>query len=79
MPLVGVVPAAGYTTEELGTVISRQLMHKLNLATKPDTTVEVTDFRPIYVTGAVEKTGEYPFTAGMNVLQAVSLGGGLFL
>lgn len=78
MPLVGVVPAAGYTTEELGTIISRQLMHRLHLATQPDTTVEVTDFRPIYVTGAVEKAGEYPYTAGMNVLQGVSLGGGLF-
>lgn len=78
MPLVGTVPAAGYTTEELGTIISRQLMHRLNLATQPDTTVEVTDFRPIYVTGAVERAGEYPFTAGMNVTQGVSLGGGLF-
>jgi protein involved in polysaccharide export with SLBB domain len=78
MPLVGVVPAAGYTTEEIGTIISRQLMHRLHLATQPDTTVEVTDFRPIYVMGAVEKAGEYPYTAGMNVLQGVSLGGGLF-
>lgn len=78
MPLVGVVPAAGYTTEELSTIISRQLMHRLSLATQPDTTVEVTDFRPIYVTGAVERAGQYPFTAGMSVLQGVSLGGGLF-
>ncbi|MFT3731438.1 MAG: polysaccharide biosynthesis/export family protein [Hyphomicrobium sp.] len=78
MPLVGSVPAEGYTTEELGTIISRQLMNRLNLATQPDTTVEVTDFRPIYVTGAVEKAGEFPFTAGMNVLQGISLGGGLF-
>lgn len=78
MPLVGVIPAEGYTTEELGTIISRQLMRRLSLATQPDTTVEVTDFRPIYVTGAVEKSGEYPFTAGMNVLQGVSLGGGVF-
>lgn len=78
MPLVGVVPAAGYTTEELGTIISRQLMRKLKLATPPDATVEVTDFRPIYVSGAVERAGEYPYTAGMDVLQGVSLGGGLF-
>lgn len=78
MPLVGVVPAAGYTTEELGTIISRQLMHRLQIAVQPDATVEVTDFRPIFVTGAVEKAGEYPYTAGMNVLQGVSLGGGLF-
>ncbi|MBS0231913.1 MAG: polysaccharide biosynthesis/export family protein [Proteobacteria bacterium] len=78
LPLVGSVPAIGYTTSELALIVSRQLAKRLNLATLPDTTIEVTDFRPIYVTGAVEKTGEYNYTAGMSVLQGVSLAGGLF-
>lgn len=78
LPFAGAVSAVGYTAPELGTMISRQLAERLKLATLPNATVEVTDFHPIYVTGAVEKAGEYPFTAGMNVLQAVSLGGGLF-
>lgn len=78
MPLVGSVAAVGYTTSELGTIVSRQLAKRLHLATLPDTTVEVTDFRPIYVTGAVERTGEFPYTAGMSVLQSVSLAGGMF-
>ncbi len=78
LPLVGSVSAAGYTTAELELIVSRQLAKRLNLATLPDTSIEVTDFRPIYVTGAVEKSGEYSFTAGMSVLQGVSLAGGVF-
>ncbi|WP_045835664.1 polysaccharide biosynthesis/export family protein [Hyphomicrobium sp. 99] len=78
LPLAGEVAAAGFTTAELEQVISRQLAKRLNLATLPDTTIEVTDFRPIYVTGAVEKSGEYSYTGGMSVLQGVSLAGGIF-
>lgn len=78
LPLVGSVKAVGYTTNELETLVSRQLAQRLHLAALPNTTVEVTDFRPIYVTGAVEKSGEYPYTAGMTVLQGLSLGGGLY-
>jgi protein involved in polysaccharide export with SLBB domain len=78
LPLVGSVKAVGYTTSELETIVSRQLAKRLHLAALPNTTVEVTDFRPIYVTGAVEKSGEYPYTAGMTVLQGLSLGGGLY-
>jgi polysaccharide export outer membrane protein/exopolysaccharide production protein ExoF len=78
LPLIGSVPAMGYTTTELGILISRRLKKRLNLATLPDATIEVTEYRPIFVTGAVERAGEYPYTAGMTVLQGVSLGGGLF-
>jgi protein involved in polysaccharide export with SLBB domain len=78
MPLVGSISAVGFTTTELGTMISRQLAKRLHLATLPDTTIEITDFRPIYVTGAVERTGEFSYTAGMSVMQGVSLAGGLF-
>jgi protein involved in polysaccharide export with SLBB domain len=78
LPLVGSISAVGYTTSELELMISRQLAKRLKLATLPDTSIEVTEFRPIYVTGAVEKSGEYSYTSGMSVLQGVSLAGGLF-
>jgi len=78
LPLVGSINAVGYTTSELETIVSRELAKRLHLAALPDTSIEVTDFRPIYVTGAVEKSGEYPYTAGMTVLQGLSLGGGLY-
>jgi len=78
LPLIGQLSAAGYTTNELSTLISRRLANKLNLGTVPDTTVEVTEFRPIFVAGHVERAGEFTFNPGMTVLQAVSLGGGIY-
>jgi polysaccharide export outer membrane protein/exopolysaccharide production protein ExoF len=77
LPLLGQVKAAGYTTTELATLISHKLAKRLNLGAVPHATVEVTEFRPIFVTGHVEKSGEYPFAPGMTVLQGVSRGGGL--
>jgi len=78
LPLLGQVKAVGYTTTELATLISHKLAKRLNLGAVPHATVEVTEFRPIFITGHVEKSGEYPFSPGMTVLQAVSRGGGLF-
>lgn len=76
LPLIGQVSAAGYTTEELGVLISRKLAKRLDLAALPDATVEVAEYRPIFVMGHVEKAGNFPYTPGMTVLQGVSLGGG---
>lgn len=78
IPLIGQVNAAGFTTAELASLISRKLAHNLNLGTIPDTTVEITEFRPVFVAGHVERAGEYAFSPGLTVLQAVSLGGGLY-
>lgn len=78
LPLIGQVAASGYTTAELGMLISHKLANQLNLGAVPHTTVEVTKFRPIFVTGHVEKSGEYPFSPGMTVLQSISLSGGLY-
>jgi SLBB domain len=33
-------------------------------------------FRPFYVLGEVQKPGEYPYRAGLNVLSAIAIAGG---
>ncbi len=77
LPLVGQIPAVGVTANDLAGIIAERLRTRLDLAMAPDATVEIVAFRPIHVTGDVEKSGEVGFTPGMTVLQAVSLGGGL--
>ncbi|MEZ5815597.1 MAG: polysaccharide biosynthesis/export family protein [Hyphomicrobiaceae bacterium] len=76
LPLVGEIPAAGLTTGELSEAIANRMRSRLNLAILPDATVEIVAYRPVHVTGDVEKAGEVVFTPGMTVLQALSLGGG---
>lgn len=77
LPLLGDVAAAGSTVGDLAGTIAERLQAKLGLETRPNTSVEIVQFRPFYVAGAVERPGEYPYRPRLTVLQAVSLAGGV--
>lgn len=77
LPIVGELDAAGRTTSDLSADIARTLQAKAGLAAKPDAAVEIFKFRPFYVTGSVDKPGEYEFRPQLTVLQAISIAGGL--
>ena len=77
LPLVGSVKAEGRTTSEVATSIGQQLKRNLGLGDKPDISVDIAEFRPIYVTGQVTHSGAFPYRPGLDVLQAVSIAGGL--
>ncbi|RWK45824.1 MAG: sugar ABC transporter substrate-binding protein, partial [Mesorhizobium sp.] len=49
----------------------------VGLARKPNTAVEIVQFRPFYVVGKVTQSGEFPYRPGLTVLQALSIAGGL--
>lgn len=74
-PLLGDIPAAGMTPMELTETVQKGLT---NYVTSPVVTVTVTSpaSQKIYVMGEVVRTGEYPLTKGLTVLQAFSLAGG---
>lgn len=78
LPLIGTVPAVGSKIDELAQVISERLQSKVGLLERPDTSVEVVQFRPFYMVGKVDKPGEYAYRPGLTVLQAVSVAGGLY-
>ena len=42
----------------------------------PRVSVEVLKYRPFYILGEVKRPGSYPYVAGMNLSNAVALGGG---
>jgi protein involved in polysaccharide export with SLBB domain len=76
MPLIGDVPASGFTPEQISTAIGDRLRERLGLVEVPGVAVEIVQYRPVYVVGHVEKPGEYLFRPGMSALQAMSLAGG---
>lgn len=76
LPLLGEIFAGGMSTAELARFIGLQLKERMALLESPDTIVEVVEFRPFYILGAVEKPGAYPYRPGLVVLQAYSLAGG---
>jgi len=74
MPLIGRIGVAGESSETVERKISLRLSR--GYLVDPDVRVSVIKFRPIYITGEVKKPGEYPFTPGMTVQQAIVLAGG---
>jgi polysaccharide export outer membrane protein len=75
-PLVGEVQAAGKTVNELREEITKRLEKFV-----PDAAVSVTVLKTgsqrIYVLGKVTKPGEFPVGRNVDVLQALSMAGGL--
>lgn len=77
LPIIGEVSAAGLTTNELAKAIGERLKSIIGLAVAPNIAVEVTQYRPFYIMGGVNKPGEYPYRPGLTVLQALSVAGGV--
>jgi protein involved in polysaccharide export with SLBB domain len=77
LPLLGEVQAAGATTSELARLIGESLRKRIGLSDTPNIAVEVVQYRPFYIVGAVNKPGEYPYRPDLTVLQALSIAGGL--
>ena len=73
-PLVGQIHAKGKTTRGFEEAVAAALRDGYLI--DPRVSVEVTNFRPVYIIGEVESGGEYPYVNGMTVLNAVALAGG---
>lgn len=78
IPLVGSIPAAGMGSEALARAIGETVREKTGLQTPPVVSVEVSQFRPFYVIGAVKTPGEYAWRPGLDVIKAVGLAGGRY-
>ena len=74
MPLIGQVQALGLTTPELEKHIVSLLEGDYIL--NPRVSAEVINYRPFYILGEVNRPGEYPYTSGLTVLNAVAASGG---
>ncbi|MEF0940960.1 polysaccharide biosynthesis/export family protein [Rhizobium sp. BR 362] len=77
IPFIGDMPASGKTTDEIAEAIGIGLQKQFGLRDRPSASVELSQFRPIYLTGEVQNPGQFPFVPNLTVLKAVSLGGGL--
>lgn len=74
LPLVGVVPARGYTTQQLSQMLVERL--KQGYVREPHVSVEVEAYRPFFILGEVTNPGQYPYVANMTAEKAVAIAGG---
>jgi protein involved in polysaccharide export with SLBB domain len=73
-PLIGDVAASGLTVGQLQTEIEAKLRD--GYLKDPHVSIEVLNYRPFYILGEVTKPGEYPYTNGLTVLNAVATANG---
>jgi polysaccharide export outer membrane protein len=73
-PLIGEVQAAGLTVKDFLTQVTTLLSD--GYIRDPKVNAEVLNYRPFYILGEVNKPGEYPYTNGLTVLNAIATAGG---
>jgi protein involved in polysaccharide export with SLBB domain len=73
-PLVGDVAAGGKTVSELQAELEDALRD--GFLKQPRVSIEVLEYRPFFILGEVMKPGEYPYTNGLTVLNAVATANG---
>ena len=77
LPFLGELIASGKTTAEVAEEVGTKMQLLFGLRDRPSASVELAQYRPIYLAGEVQTPGEYPYAPNMTVLKAISLGGGL--
>ncbi len=70
MPLIGEVNAAGLDIRQLQRRI--ETLFRNDYLKEPRVSAEILNYRPFYIMGEVNRPGEYPYTAGLTVLNAVA-------
>jgi polysaccharide export outer membrane protein len=78
-PLIGQIKAAGKTISVLEKEFAKRLSK--NYKTPPQVTITLSSIREgtgsqVFITGEVNKPGNYPLTPGMSVMQAITMSGG---
>jgi len=75
-PLIDRITVAGLTATEIEELIRTRLQD--GFIREPSVTVFVKEYnsKKIFVLGEVQRPGTFPYSAGMNVVEAVSLAGG---
>jgi len=74
LPLLGQIAAADRTVRELQHQIEARLDREFIV--DPRVSIEVRNFRPFFILGQVNKPGSYPYQSGIDIRQAVAIGGG---
>ncbi|WP_025662509.1 polysaccharide biosynthesis/export family protein [Rhizobium sp. IBUN] len=77
LPIIGNVPVAGKTLEQISETIGLRLQNEVGLQKRPSASVEISSYRPLFVTGLVASPGKYNYSPGLTVIQALSMAGGI--
>jgi protein involved in polysaccharide export with SLBB domain len=73
--LLGRVQVANMTVSQVEQTLIDQYRSR-NFFKNPRISIELTNLRPFFILGEVEKRGSYPYVNGLTIAQAVAIAGG---
>lgn len=76
LPVLGVVQVGDLDEAGLAAEIATKLQAKIGLVERPEASITIVEYPPIYVVGNVAAPGEYKFRPGLSVLQSLAMAGG---
>jgi len=74
LPLVGAINVRGLTTQMAAAKVTGALAD--GYIREPSVAVEIEQYRPFFIQGAVATDGQFPYVYGMTVRAAISTAGG---
>jgi len=74
-PFLGELKITGLTVKQVESLIEKGL--KAGYLKKPNIYAYISQYRPFYIHGEVNRAGGYPYQPGLTVNQAIALAGGL--
>lgn len=74
LPLIGEAPAKGQALHEFRDFVARRLSD--GYLKNPKVTIEMLNYRPIYVHGEVKNGGEFGYKNGLSLRDVVAMAGG---
>jgi len=74
MPLLSSFSVKGMTAQQIEEMIEAKL--RRDFLRNPDVSVEVVEYRPVFILGEVTAAGQYPYIADMTIQKAIAVGGG---
>ncbi len=78
LPIVGDVAVKTMATQEIAAEIASTLMQRKKLSSRPTAIVAVSAYRPFFILGDVQRSGDYAIRPYLTVQQAVSMAGGVY-
>ena len=74
MALIGQIQVLNLTTSQVEESIAQKL--RAGYLNNPKVSAEVVNYRPYYILGEVGNPGQYPYTSGLTVMEAIAAAGG---
>jgi polysaccharide export outer membrane protein len=74
LPFIGIVDVLNKSPRDIEVIIADKLRD--GYLKNPSVSVDLIEMRPFYIMGGVRSPGSYSYVDGINILQAVAIGGG---